>query len=222
MSPRRRASVLRELVIGVPLMKRSERKLWASAQSLTDLAELTARWLAGELEQTPGYLGPPNLETAEIAPTLIRINRAGFLTTASQPGADEVNARGHWRQRAAVEIVASPGEHADLLLTEARRAGLQVVVFEGAPRRVTQTEVPVTTRDGGGVTSFGVGLSRRDVATYLVDGCSKAATRDVVTGWQITIIDPEWGPTDTLWRVLDKVADQVTGQPQNHLTGGAA
>ena len=47
-------------------MNRDDRKLWASARTLDDLCELTAMWLEGELEQTPGHLGPPCPETAEI------------------------------------------------------------------------------------------------------------------------------------------------------------
>lgn len=51
-------------------MKRAERRAWQAARSLADLGELTARWLDGELKETPGHLGPPDPETTELVPTL--------------------------------------------------------------------------------------------------------------------------------------------------------
>lgn len=59
---------------------------WASAQSFSDLAAATVSFLEGHLQQTPIHLGPLNTETAELVPALIGMNRAGFITTDSQPG----------------------------------------------------------------------------------------------------------------------------------------
>jgi hypothetical protein len=61
--------------------------LWKSARTLADLGELTARALEGHLPGSPWHLGPPQEETTSLTPVLVRMNRAGFVTENSQPGA---------------------------------------------------------------------------------------------------------------------------------------
>src|SRR6059058_4543261 len=134
-------------------MSKAERKLWASANTLEDLANLTARWLEGDLDSQPGYQphhGPDN-ETVSLIPTLARLNRAGFLTSNSQPGNSEcVGYDGAtWAQRAVVDGWVSPGL-AEGLVAAARDAGL-IVVTNTVPRRFALPErsdssIDVTTR----------------------------------------------------------------------------
>jgi hypothetical protein len=71
---------------------------WETACTLTELGELTARWLTGELAEHPAYGGTPEEETKSMVDLLAGVNRAGLLTDFSQPGvADPGNP-----QRAAV------------------------------------------------------------------------------------------------------------------------
>ena len=71
---------------------------WETACTLTELGELTARWLTGELAEHPAYGGGPEEETRSIVDLLAGVNRAGLLTDFSQPGV----ADGRDPQRAAV------------------------------------------------------------------------------------------------------------------------
>jgi Helix-turn-helix domain len=60
---------------------------WRSAATLHDLGVLTARWLDGDIAFLPSYgAAGPDPETEELVPMLAPLNRAGFVTTNSQPG----------------------------------------------------------------------------------------------------------------------------------------
>jgi hypothetical protein len=80
--------------------------IWQSARTLPDLGDLMARWLQRDIAYCPGWDpddggdGGPEPETAAILPTLVALNRAGFVTVDSQPG-HLTNAAGV-AQRAAV------------------------------------------------------------------------------------------------------------------------
>ncbi len=67
---------------------------WRAARTLAGLGELTAEWLEGTIASiptvVPGY--GPDEETAALIPVLAACNRAGYVTTVSQPG--EKSARG--------------------------------------------------------------------------------------------------------------------------------
>jgi len=65
---------------------KAEQLSWATAKSLVDLSELTAKWLLGHVEDHPCQHGPPDDETKKINQTLVRINRSGLMTDTSQPG----------------------------------------------------------------------------------------------------------------------------------------
>src|ERR1035438_8169724 len=85
-------------------MNRADRKRWASARTLPDLGELTALWLEGEIGKAPGYDDGPAPETRDLIPVLAAANRAGFITSGSQPG----SLSEYSDQRAAVEGFAAP------------------------------------------------------------------------------------------------------------------
>ncbi|WP_157881130.1 DUF6919 domain-containing protein [Streptomyces griseoruber] len=72
----------------LPWMSWSDRRRWRSAHTVADLGELMALWLEGELRSWPGYMPGcgPDEETTHLIPSLAALNRAGFLTIASQPG----------------------------------------------------------------------------------------------------------------------------------------
>ena len=72
-------------------MSASEEDLapWSAARTLADLAEVTVRWLQGELRYFPGHNDPsepPLEETRELIKVLVALNQAGYVTTNSQPG----------------------------------------------------------------------------------------------------------------------------------------
>ncbi len=69
--------------------------LWAEAQSFNELCQLRAQLIEGE-----NFL---EAESTPLIPYLAALNRAGLLTTCSQPGED----RGHSKQRAFVSGLAS-------------------------------------------------------------------------------------------------------------------
>lgn len=186
---------------------------WKSARNLPDLGELTARWLERRIKSHPTWPpgDGPDAETGEIAPELARLNRAGFVTSGSQPAGD-ARVRGvHWQKRAAVE------GWADLFLAEkifaaAGRADLIVIVQDYADLPETLINVSravwVTTLDGEGYTRFGTQPSRADIAMEY-SGCRQEAIEALCRAFRVCVIDPEWGRRDRLWPVLtDCLSDQ--------------
>jgi hypothetical protein len=85
---------------------------WRTARTLTDLAELTADWLARDLDAHPGWGSgsdrAPDSETFEIADHLIALNRAGWLTIDSQPGYDRD--QNGYTQRHGVKFILSQAQ----------------------------------------------------------------------------------------------------------------
>lgn len=189
---------------------------WESARSLADLGELTARWLEGTIPAEPGYDGGPDEETLPLVPVLATLNRAGFVTTGSQPGGTGICDGTPWQQRAAVEAFAGAGP-ALAVTVAARAAGLIVVACEPgrAPRwRIRLGGRVEVTRSGGRVCTWsGAVLSRRHIRGAW-GACHPDAAAVVRGAWQVTVIDPEWGRPDLLWRVLfGAVASQPGSWP---------
>jgi hypothetical protein len=176
---------------------------WNKTASVADLGNLMADWLEGRIPKRPGYYGrrPDPETTTRLIRTLAAINRAGYVTTDSQPGIDEMGegaARGtRWVQSAAVQgLIADPG----LLATiqdAARRTGLTVIV--DGPQRV------VTWVDGRPYTAFGGVLGKGDLRREW-DGIGSDAWAEIRTARQVAVIDPHRGPSDRLWDVLDEIA----------------
>jgi Domain of unknown function (DUF6919) len=158
--------------------------------------------------KVPGYDGPPDDETAALVPVLADLNRAGYVTCASQP-ADAC--RGYdgawWEQRAAVQGFAD-ADLATRIGRAADAAGLITVLYAPAdlPRwRIRYGRaVPVTRRNGEVVTRFGAQLSRghlRDTWTGY-GACHRDAVNALCGAWQVSVIDPLWGRPALLWQVL--------------------
>lgn len=173
---------------------------WNKAASVADLGQLMADWLEGRIPRRPGYYGrrPDPETTTRLIRTLAAINRAGYVTDCSQPGSDGPGFDGaRWRQRAGVTGFIADRALLGTLLDAARRRGLQVVLDSPA--------VVVTERAGQPYTQFGGIMTGRDLHV-LWDGISRAAWAEIRTARQLSIIDPQWGPSDLLWDVLDQVA----------------
>lgn len=187
-------------------MNRAERKLWAAASTLEDLAGLTARWLEGELRSEPGFSGRPNGETDALIPILAQVNRAGFLTHDSQPGSDASPGfdGAIWAQRAAVAGWIAP-EHAGELVAAARDAGLIVITHDAVLKRFAWPDfsgIDVSTREGRPTCGFGNRWRKRGIEFNFYE-CSDAAIDAVIGAVQIAIVDPEYGARDRLWQVLN-------------------
>jgi hypothetical protein len=198
-------------------LTRADRRRWAAARTLNDLAELTAQWLEGRIASQPGYYGRCDVDEDEapgLTDTLIRLNRAGFLTDNSQAGYDGPGYDGRrWRQLAAVTGFGDQHTHDWLAaaLTGTRYRILAWPCRTSAWRR-SGAGVPVTTADGRPVTVFGAQLTPAVIAGELYDGCDDAAIAAVCAAWQITIYDPRAGAND-LWPLLRAAADRAGGGP---------
>jgi hypothetical protein len=145
-----------------------------------------------------------------MVPVLAALNRAGFVTTGSQPGFDGGGHEGaRWQQRAAVEGFS--GRRAMLALTwAAGEAGLVVVAHDPAslPRwRVDHSRsAGVTRRHDRVVTRFGAHLPRRFIRDSWTGwgACHPDAAAALCGAWQVTVIDPGWGREGLLWDVLSR------------------
>lgn len=117
---------------------------WQRARSLADLGLLTARWLEGSLSAHPACFAPsPDPETAPIAAVLALINRAGWVTEASQPGMALIDGSG---QRAFVSLWC------DCTVTpvlERAVIGTRLIMIAAPPRSNGQpARIPVSTWPG--------------------------------------------------------------------------
>lgn len=171
-------------------MKRAERRLWQSAHTITDVGDLTARWLERDIGQHPGYRGRsgPDPETATVAADLAAINRAGFVTHSSQPG----RADGPYRQRAAVEGFTS--QEVAERLKAASGGQIMVIVQPPLPPRKTNYSriVPVSMLGDRATTHFGTHMSTADIVpTY--DILPRDAVEELAAATQVTVIGLEWG-----------------------------
>lgn len=194
----------------LPGMSHADRLHWQAARTLNDLGQLTAAWLEGVLQSQPGYqprCGPDD-ETLPYVPILAAANRAGYLTTASQPGAFCTSTDGTaWAQRAAVEgFICDPVVLRGLIHT-ANRAGLEVIIPAHREEKGRGAGAVVTLRENETHTTFGLALTIQDLAVQW-HGFPHALT--IVAGAvQVTVADPLFGPSTRLWDVLTNIGTQV-------------
>lgn len=184
---------------------------WSQAGSLEDVAALTADWLEGSLTSQPGYVrgAGPDPETESLIPVLAAVNRAGFLTTCSQPGHEpSLGVDGAmWAQRPAVEGFIHHGVLLRELVTRSQTAGL-ILLLEESPHRESPFpgmggEVGVTGRDDQPYTIFG-----RRHNSYLEDDlCPTEAAVDIDLAVHLTLVDPEFRDERRLWEVLQEAVD---------------
>ncbi|MGW2892288.1 DUF6919 domain-containing protein [Streptomyces griseoruber] len=201
----------------LPWMSWSDRRRWRSAHTVADLGELMALWLEGELRSWPGYMPGcgPDEETTHLIPSLAALNRAGFLTIASQPGETGTGHDGLWyEQRAAVEGFVSDRTLYYRLLDAAEAVGLTVAVDDGRVG-VHDPAVTVTTVDGEPCTAFGSRLSYRDMRT-IWPVIREDAFVSLATAVRMTIAAPEPGiDGERLWPILDFLTGLRQHDPGN-------
>lgn len=165
--------------------------VWQTAGTLGELGELTAQWLEGKLSQTPTY-GEPDEETTEIRDTLICLNRAGYVTTFSQPGQPEEPAYDGrpWVQRAGLCLVAAP-EPAVRMWAFLTSNGMIGVADPWSPVPVTiHADEPYTW-----VTPDPID----DLVAQFPAGCSIA----LISAMPVAFVDPTWGVRGAMWPLLD-------------------
>lgn len=179
---------------------------WKQAQSVADLGELTAQWLEGRIPEHPGTVGPggPDPETKRLIRVLAAINRAGFVTTDSQPGhpAERGYDRRVWMQRAAVCGWIADKRLFTRVRAQARRAGILIITHRTGGR-LSPAE-PVTIVDGQPFTWFGESMGHRRQISYEWRGIGAKAAQELRRANQITLIDPEWGRDNQLWPALER------------------
>ncbi|MBI0296284.1 hypothetical protein JBE04_17895 [Streptomyces sp. PRKS01-29] len=177
---------------------------WKKAASVADLGQLTADWLEGRIPTIPGCVGEegPDEETQHLVPVLAAVNRAGYVTTCSQPGHPPV--RGYdgrmWQQRAAVEGWVADHRLLDRLRVGAKRAGIEVIAHRPGGR--WHDGIPVTEADREPYTWFARTERYRRQIAYEWRGVGGRAVREVRRSTYLTLVDPVWGRDDRLWPVL--------------------
>lgn len=191
----------------LPWMSRADRRAWRSARTVADLGRLMAHWLAGDLASRPGYQPRhgPDPETADLLPLLVAANRAGYLTTNSQPGSAGDGWDGaRWEQRAAVSglVDAADQQLLDRLTETAERMGVDFILHTTLDAPGSGSAV-VTTRNGQPVTAFGGTLGIRDLE-LMWRGCDSQALAAVSGAVQVTLIDPDVGPSTRVWDAVDR------------------
>ncbi|MBL8776737.1 MAG: hypothetical protein JNK12_12415 [Acidimicrobiales bacterium] len=172
-------------------LDRGEDDAWAAARSLADVGELTARWLEGRILAHPGcWLSGPDDETGALAPVLAACNRAGFVTTNSQPGGPG--------QRPYLTGLA-PAEIAERVWAALLPTRLVVLTYPpGAEGGFPRIPVHLSHGTNGG----GLGGPHQSPAGVF-DGCvGDEALAELRQAWTVEIIDPQWGDDDLLWAAL--------------------
>jgi hypothetical protein len=195
---------------------RADRDTWQSAASLPELANLTADWLQGCNLYLPGYdaIAPDN-ETLPLTGRLAAYNRAGLMTTESQPGHGPTPGYDGWlwSQRAAVTGFCD--EATAVRLGEAlweRRNELTYFVWPPGSRiRGADFDVDATVRTDPAdpataltASVFGPPLPRREVWSIYRTELGRAAVEALCDAWQVVVVDREFAERDTIWDALDE------------------
>lgn len=177
---------------------------WKKAASVADLGNLMADWLEGRHNAySPSSLSNgPDEETLPLVPVLAACNRAGFVTTDSQPGGKGTGNGVAWEQRAAVTGWVADKRLLDRIRLNARRAGLDIVAHR--PDSGWRDGAAVTRVDGQNYTWFGRTEGRRKQVAFEWAEAGGRAARELRTSTYITIFDPVWGRDDRLWPALAK------------------
>jgi hypothetical protein len=171
-----------------------------ATRSLAELGVLTARWLEGDINLLPAFgAAGPDPETDDLIEILAAVNRAGFMTTFSQPGMPDADG---WCQRAAVEGFCDK-RLADRIVKEL--AGTDLVVLRHGPGATEEVRVPVTLNDARAYSWVPNPFDTETIWQSYADSCGPAAIEDLARADQVCIFDAVWGRNDLLWRELGRV-----------------
>lgn len=188
-----------------PKTVQQSKELWGKAETFEELCELMACFIEGKIKFCPGWGGETvDSETKPLVPYLAAFNRAGLMTTTSQPGLYEEEG---YKQRAFLD-----GEtFKDIALRIAKLSlctDLHISIFKyGVENSRTLTSsgyrIPVTIDDFKPYTFAGhytYGYYVENLA-FFSEVCHRKAMQELKQAWHVTIIDMTWGRND-LWDVL--------------------
>jgi len=168
---------------------------WRSVRNLADACELTALWLEGRSTYLPMYLDDkPADETAGTVTELAAINRLGFMTDCSQPGAAISSGGG---QRAFVTGFCDE-QVADRLLAGLAETDLVILTF--APGQVGEGSIPVSLDGEEPFTWLGRSNDFWEdaVVETFAEETNPAFAQVLKESGQVHIFDPIWGRNDVL------------------------
>lgn len=171
------------------------RSSWKRARDFDELCELGARFVEGRERCFPGW-GAPRLdaESGPLVPVLAALNRAGFLTLASQPGTP-AGVDG-CEQRAFASGFCRAADAPAL-----RRLGARGF-RRGDPSRAG---VAVSRKRGRARVLAGHNAFEEELALFRgVLGAQALAELERGAYWSIW--DPVWGREEWLWRRLARVS----------------
>ncbi|MCX4554255.1 hypothetical protein [Streptomyces sp. NBC_01500] len=190
----------------LPWMSRTERKAWQAARTLHDLAQLTAAWWEGTVRDLPGHrLGHNPHPLAGHTTVLSTANRAGFLVSAAQAG----RAGGSLQLRAAVQGFASDPVLICRLVDAAENAGLEIVLHDWLDAELDGPGdgITVTTGDAPVEGAFGQAIDLADLKAMWPR--LPHAVNAVAPALQITLANPDFGPSTRLWDVLAEATTRL-------------
>lgn len=174
-----------------------DKKLWQSAKTFSELCDLTGQFINNDIDFMPAYFEAGVAEeTNPLVPSLVELNKSGFMTIDSQPGEKDED----WQQRAFVDGFAMK----DTALKLAALT-LSTDLFVGAfpPENSSGISIPVVIRDFK-PHAWG-GFSQFEALENFEGICSADAMSELSQAWFVTIIDLQWGRQNYLWEKLDKV-----------------
>jgi hypothetical protein len=183
-------------------------ELWKNAKTLSEIGELTARWIEGTLPFHPCYGENPDEETDSIQKHLINFNRNGLVTTFSQP-AESLNEEGY-AQRAALEgfteedtakKIAALGLYTDLL------------VFVYPPEVKWGYQIPISLQEFRPFTWVGPRWEFEEGLGCFTEYCSEEAMKSLKASWQVVVIDLQWGREDHLWQLVNTALTEILDKP---------
>ena len=170
------------------------RSSWKRAQSFGELCELAVRFVEGRERSFPGW-GAAELdaESEPLVPALAALNRAGYLTLASQPGT--LAGVDGCEQRAFASGFCSAAGARALRRLDAR-----------CFRRGSRARAPVAVSRRGGRARVYAGHNAFESELELFAGAVGArALSELERGVYWSIWDPVWGREEWLWRKLARV-----------------
>ncbi len=164
-------------------MSKSDTARWASAKTMADCGELVIAWLHGDIVQTPGHCGPPELETVPLVDVLTVLNRGGYLTDCSQLAESaDGDTWNTW-----VDGFAS-----DATLARMREAvaGTPLILTACRRRSHEHRQMPHLAR-----------CCWKELVDFWAEKCP-AVTGELEDSWLVSVEDPQDGRNNLLWPTL--------------------